>query len=83
LVVAKQQLIINNHFLLAIRPSIRKASTMPHTHAQSKAEAIHEALDEYQESHHHAPDTHEKARLVSDTVSQWEREEVAIHHPPQ
>jgi hypothetical protein len=55
---------------------------MPHTHAQSKAEAIHEALDEYQETHHHAPDTHEKARLVSDTVSQWEREEVAIHHPP-
>ena len=54
---------------------------MPHTHTHSKAEAIHEALDEFQASHHHSPDTHEKARLVSDTVKEWEREEVAISHP--
>lgn len=54
---------------------------MPHTHTHTKAEAIHEALDEFQASHHHVPDTHEKARLVSNTVKQWEHEEVAIHHP--
>lgn len=53
---------------------------MPHSHANSKAEAIHEALDEFQISHHHAPDTHEKARLVSDVVKQWEHEEVEILH---
>jgi len=53
---------------------------MPHTHAHTKAEAIHEALDHFQESHHHAPDAHEKARLVSDTVAQWEKEEVALRH---
>lgn len=51
---------------------------MPHT--ETKAEAIHQALDDYQETHHHAPDTHEKARLISDAVAQWEHEEVEILH---
>ena len=51
---------------------------MPQT--QTKAEAIHHALDEFQESHHHAPDTHEKARLISDAVAKWEHEEVEILH---
>ena len=56
----------------------RRIVSMPHT--QTKAEAIHHALDEFQESHHHAPDTHEKARLISDAVAQWEHEEVEILH---
>lgn len=51
---------------------------MPHTH--SKAEAIQEAIEHFTESHHHAPDCHEKARLISDTVTEWEKEEVAIRH---
>ena len=53
---------------------------MPHTHTPSKAEAIHEAIEQFEETHHHSPDAHEKARLVSDTVKQWEHEEVDIRH---
>ena len=54
---------------------------MPHTHAHTKAEAIHEALDAFEETHHHRPDAHEKARLVSDTIKEWEHEEVEeMHH---
>ncbi len=53
---------------------------MPHTHAHSKAEAIHEALDVFEEEHHHAPTAHEKARLVSDTIKEWEHEEVEAMH---
>jgi hypothetical protein len=53
---------------------------MPHTHAPSKAEAIHDALEVFQEEHHHVPDTHEKARLVSDTIKEWEHEEVEVMH---
>jgi hypothetical protein len=30
--------------------------------------------------HHHQPDTHEKARLVSDAIKEWEHEEVEIRH---
>lgn len=56
---------------------------MPHTHAHTKAEAVHEALDEYVEAHHHAPEVHEKARIISNTITQWEHEEVELHHPPQ
>ena len=51
---------------------------MPHAH--SKAEAVHQALDEFKEAHQHAPDTHEKARLISEVVAQWEHEEVEILH---
>ena len=29
----------------------------------------------------HAPDAHEKARLLSATVAEWEHEEVAASHP--
>lgn len=54
---------------------------MPHTHAHSQAEAVHEALDEYVETHHHAPDVHQKARIISDTISQWVHEEVELRHP--
>ena len=51
---------------------------MPHTH--TKAEAIHEALEVFEEAHHHQPDAHEKARLVSDTIKEWEHEEVEALH---
>ncbi|MBU1363313.1 MAG: hypothetical protein KKE51_05755 [Gammaproteobacteria bacterium] len=53
---------------------------MPHTHAHTKAEAIHEALDVFEDAHHHQPDAHEKARLVSDTIKEWEHEEVEALH---
>jgi len=53
---------------------------MPHTHAASKAEAIHDALEHFQEEHLHNPDTHEKARLVSDAIKEWEHEEVEVMH---
>jgi len=53
---------------------------MPHTHAHTKAEAIHEALEVFEEAHHHAPTPHEKARLVSDTIKEWEHEEVEALH---
>ncbi len=54
---------------------------MPHTHAPTKAEACHEALENFETEHHHAPDAHEKARLLSATVAEWEHEEVAATHP--
>lgn len=53
---------------------------MPHTHAHSKAEATHEALEVFEEEHHHAPTAHEKAHLVSDTIKEWEHEEVEAMH---
>ncbi|MFH1659610.1 MAG: hypothetical protein ABIG35_09885 [Pseudomonadota bacterium] len=53
---------------------------MPHTHAHTKAEAIHEALEVFEEAHHHQPDAHEKARLVSYTIKEWEHEEVEALH---
>ncbi len=53
---------------------------MPHTHTHTKAEAIHEALEEFAISHAHQPNTHEKARIVSDAVKQWEHEEVELLH---
>lgn len=49
---------------------------MTHTHPHTKAEAIHEALEDFEAEHHHLPDPHEKARLVSDTIKTWEHEEV-------
>ena len=54
---------------------------MPHTHAHTKAEACHDALEAFEREHHHAPDAHEKARLLSATVAEWEHEEVAASHP--
>lgn len=54
---------------------------MPHTHAHTKAEACHDALEAFEREHHHAPDAHEKARLLSETVKEWEHEEVAATHP--
>lgn len=53
---------------------------MPHTHTHTKAEAIHEALEIFADAHHHQPDAHEKARLVSDTIKEWEHEEVEALH---
>ena len=41
----------------------------------------HDALEAFEREHHHAPDTHEKARLLSETVKEWEHEEVAATHP--
>ncbi|HNA69291.1 MAG TPA: hypothetical protein PLN96_17665 [Zoogloea sp.] len=55
---------------------------MPHTHAHSKAEACHEALEEFEATHHHAPDAHEKAALISKTIREWEHEEVDATHTP-
>lgn len=54
--------------------------TMPHTHAHTKAEAVHEALDEYVEAHHHAPEVHDKARIISNAITRWEHEEVELRH---
>ena len=54
---------------------------MPHTHAPTKAAACHDALEAFEQEHHHAPDAHEKARLLSDAVKEWEHEEVAASHP--
>jgi hypothetical protein len=53
---------------------------MPHTHAPTKAAACHEALDTFVEEHHHTPDPHEKARLISDTIKEWEHEHVEAMH---
>jgi len=58
-----------------------KEIPMSHTHATTKAAACHDALEVFQEEHHHAPDAHEKARLLSDTVKEWEQEELAATHP--
>jgi hypothetical protein len=58
-----------------------KEIPMPHTHAATKAAACHDALEVFQEEHQHAPDAHEKARLLSDTVKEWEQEELAATHP--
>jgi len=51
---------------------------MPHTH--TKAEACQQALETFQEEHQHAPDSHEKARLISDTIQVWEHEEIEATH---
>ena len=72
----KKPLVIKGFFFC----TLERSSTMPHTHAPSKAEAIHDALEVFQEEHHHVPDTHEKARLVSDTIKEWEHEEVEEMH---
>jgi hypothetical protein len=58
-----------------------KEIPMSHTHATTKAAACHDALEVFQEEHQHAPDAHEKARLLSDTVKEWEQEELAATHP--
>ena len=54
---------------------------MPHTHAPTKADACHEALVKFEEEHHHIPATKEKARLLSETITEWEHEQVAETHP--
>jgi hypothetical protein len=53
---------------------------MPHTHAPTKAAACHEALDHFVEEHHHAPNAHEKARVISDAIKEWEHETVEAMH---
>jgi len=57
-----------------------KDAPMPHTHAASKAAACQEALETFEEEHHHAPDVHEKARLLSDAIKEWEHEQVEAMH---
>ena len=74
--MTKKPLVIKGFFFC----TLERSSTMPHTHAPSKAEAIHDALEVFQEEHHHVPDTHEKARLVSDTIKEWEHEQVEVMH---
>ena len=74
--MTKKPLVIKGFFFC----TLERSSTMPHTHPPSKAEAIHDALEVFQEEHHHVPDTHEKARLVSDTIKEWEYEEVEVMH---
>ena len=66
---------------MAMSQRNNKGENMPHTHAHSQAEAVHEALDEYVEAHHHAPEVHEKARIISNTITQWVHEEVELRHP--
>ena len=53
---------------------------MPHSHAPSKAAACHEALEVFAETHDHLPDPHEKARVLSDAIKEWEHEEVEAMH---
>lgn len=53
---------------------------MPHTHAPTKAEACHQALEVFAEENCHAPCTQEKARLLSDTIREWEHEQVEAMH---
>ncbi len=53
---------------------------MPPSHAHTKAEAIHEAFEVFEAAQHHQPDAHEKARLVSDTIKEWEHAEVDALH---
>jgi len=74
--MTKKPLVVKGFFFC----NLERSSTMPHTHAPSKAEAIHDALEVFQEEHHHVPDTHEKARLVSDTIKEWEHDEVEVMH---
>jgi hypothetical protein len=50
------------------------------SHAPSKAEACHQALEVFAEEHRHAPCTQEKARLLSDTIKEWEHEYVEAMH---
>lgn len=54
---------------------------MPHTHALTKAAACKEAVEHFQEEHHHAPDAHEKARLMSHAITEWEHELLEETHP--
>ena len=49
--------------------------------ASDEALARADALEAFEREHHHAPDAHEKARLLSETVKEWEHEEVAATHP--
>ena len=42
---------------------------------------VERALEAFEREHHHAPDAHEKARLLSETVKEWEHEEVEATHP--
>jgi hypothetical protein len=69
---------------MALSQCNNSGENMPHTHAHSQAEAVHEALDEYVETHHHEPEVHEKARIISHTITQWVHEEVELKHasPP-
>lgn len=54
---------------------------MPHTHAPTKAEACEEAVATYQQEHHASPDAHEKARILSDAIKEWEHEHLVETHP--
>ena len=55
---------------------------MPYTHAETKADACHDAIEAFQEEHHHAPGSHEKARILSNTIKEWEHEHVEVTHVP-
>ena len=55
---------------------------MPHTHAETKADACHDAIEEFKEKQHHSPDIHEKARILSNTIKEWEHEHVENTHAP-
>lgn len=53
---------------------------MPNSHPHSKAEACQQALETFRVEHRHAPDSHEKARLISDTIKDWAHDEVVATH---
>jgi len=54
---------------------------MPNQHTPTKAEACQQALESFRHEHQHNPDPHEKARLISDTIKEWEHDEVVATHP--
>lgn len=52
-----------------------------HQHARDKAHACQEALQVFERKHQRAADTHEKAEIFSQAISQWEREYLDETHP--
>lgn len=52
-------------------------------HADDKAHACQNSLRAFEDDHQRAPDVHEKARLISLSIGEWERKHVAETHPPR
>jgi hypothetical protein len=50
-------------------------------HADDKAHACQSSLRAFEDDHLRAPNTHEKARLISIAIGEWERKHIAETHP--
>lgn len=57
-----------------------RSTTTPHN--EDKAHACQSSLRAFAEDHDRQPNTHEKARLISMTIGEWERQHVAETHTP-